>query len=43
MYGASDVVAKRINVGNRTYTNYSMSDFIHNDNQSLQVQLVRVS
>jgi hypothetical protein len=36
MYGAPDVVAKRINVGNRTYTNYSMSDFIHNDNQSLQ-------
>lgn len=36
MYGAPDVVAKRINIGNRTYTNYSMSDFIHNDNQSLQ-------
>lgn len=35
-YSAQDVVAKRINVGERTYTNYSMSDFENNDNQSLQ-------
>lgn len=33
---AQEVIANRVNVGNKTYTNYSMTDFTDGDNRSVR-------
>ena len=34
-YNASDIVANRINIGERTYTNYSVTEFEQTDNETI--------